>query len=95
MKKMQTVEEVARFRLDQTSGVAARGATDSSFPTGNGQLSLPFSTPRRFTNAANHACDILWSSIGQSSNGGNGTGKVMHRSNLQEAHSLSITACEA
>ena len=95
MKKMQTVEEVARFRLDQTTGVAARGATDSSFPTGNGQLSPPFSTPRTLTNAANNAFDILWSCISQSSNGGNGMGKVMHRSNLQEAHSLSITACEA
>ena len=95
MKKMQTGEEGARFRLDQATGVVAHGATDSSFPTGNGQLSPPISTPRRFTNAANHACDILWSSIGQSSNGGNGTGKVMHRGNLQEAHSLSITACEA
>ena len=92
---MQTVEEGARFRLDQAIGVDAHGATDSSFPTGNGQLSRPVSTPRRLTNAANHAYDILWTSIGQYSNGGSGMVKVMHRSNLQEAHSLSITACEA
>ena len=92
---MQTGEEGARFTLDQATGVDAHGATDSSFPTGSGQLSPPFSTPRTLTNAANHAFDILWSSISQSSNGGNGMGKVMHRSNLQEAHSLSITACEA
>ena len=61
---MQTVEDGARFRLDQVFGMVAHGATDSSFPTGNGHLSQPISAPRKLMNAANHACDTSWSSIG-------------------------------
>ena len=61
---MQTVEDGARFRLDQATGVVAHAATDSSFPTGNGHLSQPVSTPRKLMNAANHVCDTSWTCIG-------------------------------